>query len=423
MKIPPKKPHFFKPILKGFKHDLKIPIGFLKYLKGEKHTEHAILRRGGKKCLVKLSGHRSEDGWGKFAEENDVKLGDMLVFRHEGNMEFEVSIFDSTYCDREYAKTSPYSAAHQESFGHSHFECTTKGYCFSHSYLCLPQKFAYANGITNKKCCLIIRDERQRSWDLKLSSCKTRTYIGGGWTKFSADNCLKKGDHIMFEIVTNGETPIWKFQVVTDHEQTPLQKFQGDLLNAQIVTSTSGDDCHPCFISTIKSKCFSMAVLYFPLDFSKSNGLMNRKCEMILRDETERCWSMWLGRRGNNFRITRGWEKFRAENGLQLGDTFKFELIKNGEIPIAHFHSYVKSPTVNLPLGLNFFALSQWTILTDCGYFLHPLNRSRIVYIYREQNYLADKLVKYGMKLNIETHLLLFDRTPADLYQSPTSMM
>ncbi|XP_055821815.1 B3 domain-containing protein REM9-like [Solanum dulcamara] len=104
MKVPPKKPHFFKPIQSGFKNGLKIPIGFLKYLKGHDQHEHAILRRAGKKCLVKLNEHRFEEGWGKFAEEHDVQLGDMLVFRHEGKMEFEVSIFDSTHCDREYAE-------------------------------------------------------------------------------------------------------------------------------------------------------------------------------------------------------------------------------------------------------------------------------------------------------------------------------
>ncbi|XP_049349772.1 B3 domain-containing protein REM5-like [Solanum verrucosum] len=104
MKIPPKKPHFFKPIQPGFKNGVKIPIGFLKYLKGYDQYEHAILRRVGKNCLVKLNKHRFEEGWEKFVEDHDVQLGDMLVFRHEGNMEFEVSIFDSTYCDREYAE-------------------------------------------------------------------------------------------------------------------------------------------------------------------------------------------------------------------------------------------------------------------------------------------------------------------------------
>lgn len=87
----------------------------------------------------------------------------------------------------------------------------------------LSKQFAIANGLANK-CGLIIRDEKQRSQNLKLSSRQKKTvvYIGDGWRKFIVDNCLKKGDRVMFEVVTNGETPIWKFQVVTDGE-TPVR--------------------------------------------------------------------------------------------------------------------------------------------------------------------------------------------------------
>ncbi|XP_060182510.1 B3 domain-containing protein REM5-like [Lycium barbarum] len=103
MKVPPKKPHFFKPILPGFKHGMKIPIGFLKYLKGHDQYEHAILRRADKKWLVKVNGSRLEEGdWKDFVEQHDLQLGDILVFKHERDMIFEVSIFDSSHCDREY---------------------------------------------------------------------------------------------------------------------------------------------------------------------------------------------------------------------------------------------------------------------------------------------------------------------------------
>nr|XP_018623218.1 B3 domain-containing protein REM5-like isoform X2 [Nicotiana tomentosiformis] len=172
MKIPPKKPHFFKSILPGFKNGLKIPSGFLKYLKGHEHIEHAVLRRGSKQWRVKVNGRRIEEGWEKFAEEHDLQLGDLLVFRHEGNMEFEVSIFDSSHCDREYSeylqkqqeeannvqetskkyefkeKPSPSikssinkdsshveAATHDKPFGQSHFVCTIQPYCLSRSYL------------------------------------------------------------------------------------------------------------------------------------------------------------------------------------------------------------------------------------------------------------------------------------------------
>ncbi|XP_016549275.1 B3 domain-containing protein REM17 isoform X7 [Capsicum annuum] len=661
MKIPPKKPHFFKPILPDFNNGLKIPIGFLKYLKGQEHVKCAVLKRDGKKWRVKVNGRKLEEGnWGKFVKEFDLQVGNILVFSHEGSMEFEVSIFDSSQCSREYAeymqedviedvmevdeeedeedeyvveeeeedeyeeeedeveeeeeeevvtddnscersyfeytitpyclsfraclflpqqfalandltnkkckliirderqrswklkicsssnprprayigsgwrkfiaensikegdrikfevvtngktpiwkfqvdtdyqtpmrkfqeklspnidlpnmtsshaeadtnkpfvrshfvctitqkmfsrgllyvpkkfaiangltnkkcglivrderqrswnlklsfggtqaqpyigyglrkliaenctkegdrikfevvtngktpiwkfqvftdgeipmktfqerpspsiklsnKTSSHAeAATNKPFVQSHFECTIREYCLSRGLLYLPKQFAFANCLINKKHDLIIRDERQKSWNLKLCYCQTDVYIGDGWRKFVADNCLKEGDRIMFEVVTSGETPVWEFRV--NEAKTPLQKYQDIMkkpsntspLNAQVSTSTSGDDDHPYFISTIKRYCIRKTELYFPLDFAKSNGL-NRKCEMILKDETERCWSVWLGRLGTHFGITRGWTKFRTENGLQVGDAYKFELIKNGEIPIAHFH-------------------------------------------------------------------------------------
>lgn len=98
----------------------------------------------------------------------------------------------------------------------------------------IPKHFAFANGLINinKKCGLIIIDERQtRSWNLMLSSSKTHQVCinGDGWRKFSADNCLKEGDRIMFEIVTKVETQLWKFRVFRDAE-TPRRKFQGKFL-------------------------------------------------------------------------------------------------------------------------------------------------------------------------------------------------
>ncbi|XP_019261612.1 PREDICTED: B3 domain-containing protein REM10-like [Nicotiana attenuata] len=379
--VPPNKPHFFKPILPGFKNGLKIPVGFLKYLKGHKN-EHAILRRGSKQWRVKVNGRRFEADWADFAQQHDLQLGDVLIFRHEGNMEFEVTIFYSSGSVREYLqeevhtveetsknefeekaspsiKLSNKASSHAEAttldklpFGQSHFVCTIRPYCLSKGFLFLPQQFAKANGLTNKKCDLIIRDGRQRSWNLKLSSSRRpRVYIiGDGLRKFIVDNCLKEGDRIMFEVVTNGKIPIWKFQVVTNGG-TPIREFQDirkkpsnmSPLNAKVSTSTStsgdGHDLHlPYFISNIKPYCTKKSVLYLPLDFLKSNGLMDRKCEMILKNEEDRSWSVWLGREGRHFGIVSGWSKFRTVNGLQVGDAYKFELIKNGEKPIAHFH-------------------------------------------------------------------------------------
>ncbi|XP_019254326.1 PREDICTED: B3 domain-containing protein REM2-like isoform X2 [Nicotiana attenuata] len=72
-------------------------------------------------------------------------------------------------------------------------------------------EFKAENGLTNKNCGLIIRDETQRSWNLRLYTSCSRVYIGGRWGEFRVANDLEVGDRIMFEIVTNGEKPIWKF--------------------------------------------------------------------------------------------------------------------------------------------------------------------------------------------------------------------
>lgn len=74
---------------------------------------------------------------------------------------------------------------------------------------------------------------------------------------------------------------------------------------------------------------------YFPMRFVKSNGLMSRS-EMILVDEKQRSWSVLLGQMEHHFGIKRGWPQFRKANGLQEGDTYKFELTNNGTIPIIH---------------------------------------------------------------------------------------
>ncbi|KAM3270581.1 ubiquitin carboxyl-terminal hydrolase 20 [Capsicum chacoense] len=78
-------------------------------------------------------------------------MGDVLVFRHEGDMEFEVSIFDSSRRNREYAEylqeegcnnveeTSKNfefkDAGTHNPCDQSHFECTGKPYCISNGYL------------------------------------------------------------------------------------------------------------------------------------------------------------------------------------------------------------------------------------------------------------------------------------------------
>lgn len=67
-----------------------------------KKLEKGILRRGCGKWDVKINNQSFENGWAKFAEDNGLEVGDLSVFRHEGEMEFEIIVFDPTACERDY---------------------------------------------------------------------------------------------------------------------------------------------------------------------------------------------------------------------------------------------------------------------------------------------------------------------------------
>ncbi|KAM3285602.1 putative B3 domain-containing protein REM15 isoform X1 [Capsicum chacoense] len=417
MKIPPKKPHFFKPIQKGFKHGLTIPTGFLKYLKGRDQIEHVVLRSGGKSWLVKVKGCRFKAGWAAFVEEHDLQLGDLLIFRHEGDMEFEVSIFDSSHCDREYAEylqeeegcdnveetsknfkfkgksklcimSSSKVFTHADAGTHnpcaqSHFECTVSRYCISNNYLRLPKQFAMENGLINKKCGLMIRDERQRSWHLRLATFNSRVHILGGWREFLLANDLKEGDYMMFEVVANGEKPIWKFHRKEKKGQSvggpsfalsnsacapsgPARnqayswKFEvkdkgslesdrdADKPNPNIVsrrkafpneesaTHSSFGKSH--FVYIVKPYCLTRNYLYLPKRFAQANGLIDKKCGLVIRDERHRSWDLRLGTNNAGLYIREGWREFCVDNDLKAGDCIKFEVVTNGEKPILKFH-------------------------------------------------------------------------------------
>ncbi|XP_016577231.1 B3 domain-containing protein REM10 isoform X2 [Capsicum annuum] len=395
MEIPPKKPHFFKPILPGFKNGLKVPIGFLKYLKGHGHVEHVVLKRAGKKWLVKLNGRRFEDGWEKFAEEHDLQLGNMLIFRHEGDMDFHVSIFDSTHCDTEYAeylqekkieKPKPNVMSSNKAgpsivetvkglhLSHSQFVCTMKSYNLAKSFLCVPRPFAQLNGLRNRRCTIMIND-KQRSWTFSLYSLGNITYIGGGWRNFCVANCLKEGDRLMFEIVINGEKPMLKFRdprgnlslhpkgkttnlgtdkvstqdpkgneslqperkktnldtyKVSTREKTNPKASRKVFPNVEVVTNM------PHFICTMKSYYLSKNFLPFPNPFARLNGLRNRKCTIMIRDE-QGSWMFSLYSSGRHTYIGGRWRDFCAANCLKEGDRLMFEIVSNEKKPILKF--------------------------------------------------------------------------------------
>ncbi|WRX35316.1 B3 DNA binding domain - like 10 [Theobroma cacao] len=237
-KFTPNMPHFLKPLLPGFHKQLSIPLSFfIKYLKGQ-NCERAVLRTcGSRTWSVKLKGRRFEDGWEEFARDHDLYVGDVLVFRHGGNMVFDVMVFDTrSACQREYPlfamKGKDQKKSSAKRFGKQLEKCTSTSFKHEHPYfvatlkpnnlkvskLNIPRKFARSNGLTDRFCEMVLVDQQGRSWIANLRHKKSdgQVYIGRGWRNLCIANNLKEEDSVLLELIGNGKKPIFKLEVARD---------------------------------------------------------------------------------------------------------------------------------------------------------------------------------------------------------------
>ena len=86
-----------------------IPVAFFsKHVVGRHdHVKIAKLRTDAsdKNWKVKMDGSKLTDGWEDFAVAHDLRVGDMIVFRHEGEMVFHVTALGPSCCEIQYTST------------------------------------------------------------------------------------------------------------------------------------------------------------------------------------------------------------------------------------------------------------------------------------------------------------------------------
>ena len=86
-----------------------IPVAFfLKHLDKRNKGKTAKLRSDTSETTwnVKLDGRRFSDGWEYFAVAHDLLVGDIVVFRHEGELAFHVTALGPSCCEIQYGEDS-----------------------------------------------------------------------------------------------------------------------------------------------------------------------------------------------------------------------------------------------------------------------------------------------------------------------------
>lgn len=127
-------PHFFKPLLPGFHSHLvislslktciiyqllglisleflfllqNIPVAFFsKHFEQTQNHGNAVVRlRSDASDVtweVKMDDRRLTQGWQKFAASHDLRVGDIVIFRHDGDLLLHVSFFGPSCCEIRY---------------------------------------------------------------------------------------------------------------------------------------------------------------------------------------------------------------------------------------------------------------------------------------------------------------------------------
>lgn len=51
---------------------------------------------------VKMDGRRLTQGWQEFTTSHDLRVGDIVIFRHDGDLLFHVTTFGPSCCEMQY---------------------------------------------------------------------------------------------------------------------------------------------------------------------------------------------------------------------------------------------------------------------------------------------------------------------------------
>ncbi|XP_052209336.1 B3 domain-containing protein REM9-like [Diospyros lotus] len=334
-----------------------------------------------------MEGRYLESGWTDFVNHHELNVGVLLVFRHEGDLVFDVMVFDPNGCERAYqplhvkdevddSKDSQESPepikdetrseeivnsplhAHPRSVKSSstgtypYFVATLKCYTFLSHRLHIPVQFARLHGLCYRNCEMIIMDNEQRSWQVSLGhNYYGRIYIGKGWKVFCAAKYLKEGETIRFELIENGKKPVMVF-----HRSENGPKMAHPKVGSPV-------KCGPqCFTATLTRALLKFGQLHMPMNFTRLNGL-SKYSEMTIVDPKRRKWTVSLRKSNSNCAgrifIGKGWSGLVKANGIKGGDVIKLEIIKAGRALMMNFRIQSDPKSAGIPTLLSMAASSS----------------------------------------------------------------
>ncbi|KAJ4913651.1 B3 domain-containing protein REM1 [Raphanus sativus] len=372
MVVPPKPSLYHLRFLTGDKPLLTLDDEFLR-----NHTKVLLTSDASDKIWkVKLDGNRLAGGWEEFAAIHNFSDGDVLVFRHNGDETFHVSVSsesddesddtdDSESDESDDAEDDDNDDDDDDDEGDVLVEknkkpeadtspgdsCLLRASVTPSSLiddrLYLSTDFKFTSFDEHKKPCEIyLANEKGRKWTLILSRniSNGAFNIRRGWANFCSANGLSQGDICNFKLSESGERP----------ELLLCSRESG---NNDAVKICSVGGCSKEKTTSEKNTPRFLTLEYTPnrvktgqLTISKvflGESGINKSMEITLLKKDGRKWSSYLqmsGQPGREmFYIRNDWREMCKANGVQVKDSFVLELICENANPIFKFHSKIEN--------------------------------------------------------------------------------
>ncbi|KAK1383359.1 hypothetical protein POM88_021094 [Heracleum sosnowskyi] len=350
-------PYFVKVLFKGFSKKLMIP---RKYVSLHRETL-------GKECVLwpthtrdsyRVKTKKIEDelyfkkGWKVFARDHSLKYGDLLVFRHVQNSEFDVDVLDMSGTPREpvvsenqpvarprytgrqkrnIVETAALTAAETliSSSEFPSFKVMMKpAYLKPGGCLYVPAHFAKKHMKDAPKNVRI--EFLGKEWKVNVPRrrpCEPRTFINAGWSDLVRERNLQEDDVCVFQLINTKDYTL-KLTIFghTNAGRPETTNFQTAAPSAAEALVPSSE--FPAFTKIMKHAYVkSGGCLHVPQHFARkyfNNSTRDVKIEfsdkpgivMVLRRQPSETRT-FLG----------GWSDLARENSLKVDDVCVFELI------------------------------------------------------------------------------------------------
>ncbi|KAF8049701.1 hypothetical protein N665_2142s0004 [Sinapis alba] len=390
----PTNPHFFQPLLPGFDTHLTIPVAFFsKHIEGKTKQKTATLRSDASDITweVKIEGRRLTKGWKDFTTAHDLRIGDVIIFKHEGDMVFNVTSFGPSCCEIQYTQShiikeeDDNNDDHEDDNENRHkirnvlrmkslkpktepMSSFSFDYCFvaevtasnlKMDTLHLPVGATSSNAL-NRRCHeMILVNKEGEPWtaSLRFKESGGIYYIRRGWRRFCLDNRRKVGDLFVFNLVGDGKTTpmicVCPEEVCSELMSKHLsRKRRGEKTKKRSKWVASSSSRRNRFLTiTLTRYNFISSKLILPIAFTNTNGL-NQYKEIILKDKhgVKRLTKLVQDGPHNKRRgLGRGWKLFCEANGVfEIGGSFVLELMWEDTVPVLKFCYKVKVETVDV---------------------------------------------------------------------------